>query len=198
MALPTSGSLSIKNAAGNDRSIAYCIDGNITGNKSLSTLGATANKTAPQCIREFYNYSEVPVCVCTYYTYGTDDLSSVVYKRICFTPNPIVGDSYILTLKTLMLTASQAAGSCAYVCVTCNGSSVLYCCIPAGVGITTFCYNRAIGSSTTLCVLMYARAANTACSNYSYVYTCMESLTCNNGAKQYTRGTPYCQQARTG
>jgi len=57
MALPTSGSLSIKNAAGNDRSIAYCVDGNITGNKSLLSLSTTAGVNG--CIRAFYGFAGV-------------------------------------------------------------------------------------------------------------------------------------------
>lgn len=63
MALPVSGSLSIKNAAGNDRSIAYCVDGNITGDKSLSTLSVSAGKSAPHAMTEFYGYTD-NTCFC--------------------------------------------------------------------------------------------------------------------------------------
>lgn len=59
MALPGSGSLSIKNAAGAGRSISQEVDGNETGNKSLLTLSTTAGKTAPHGMVEFYNYSNV-------------------------------------------------------------------------------------------------------------------------------------------
>jgi hypothetical protein len=57
MALPTSGSLSIKSAAGAGRSISQEVDGNETGNKSLTTLSETAGKTAPHGALEFYGYS---------------------------------------------------------------------------------------------------------------------------------------------
>lgn len=57
MALPTSGSLSIKGAAGAGRSISQEVDGNETGNKSLSTLSTTAGKTANHSMLEFYGYS---------------------------------------------------------------------------------------------------------------------------------------------
>jgi hypothetical protein len=46
MALPSSGSLSIKNAAGAGRSIAQEVDGNLTGNKSLLTLSQAAGSGA--------------------------------------------------------------------------------------------------------------------------------------------------------
>lgn len=57
MALPTSGSLSIKGAAGAGRSISQEVDGNETGNKSLTTLSTTAGKTASHSMLEFYGYS---------------------------------------------------------------------------------------------------------------------------------------------
>lgn len=56
MALPTTGSLSIKTAAGVDRSIACEIG---TTNGSLCSLSITAGKAAPHCMREFYGYSHV-------------------------------------------------------------------------------------------------------------------------------------------
>lgn len=57
MALPTTGSLSIKGAAGAGRSISQEVDGNETGNKSLTTLSTTAGKTANHSMLEFYGYS---------------------------------------------------------------------------------------------------------------------------------------------
>ena len=57
MALASSGSLSIKTAAGSGRSIAQEVDGNTTGSKSLTTLSTTAGKTAPHSMLEFYGYT---------------------------------------------------------------------------------------------------------------------------------------------
>lgn len=54
--LPTTGSLSIKSAAGAGRSISQQVDGNETGNKSLTTLSTTAGFTAPHSMLEFYGY----------------------------------------------------------------------------------------------------------------------------------------------
>lgn len=54
MALPTSGNLSIKTAAGTIRSIALEVDGNTTGSKSLVSLSNSAGKSAPHGMREFY------------------------------------------------------------------------------------------------------------------------------------------------
>lgn len=54
--LPSSGSLSIKSAAGAGRSISMEVDGNETGSKSLTTLSTTASKTAPHSMLEFYGY----------------------------------------------------------------------------------------------------------------------------------------------
>lgn len=55
--LPASGSLSIKNAAGEGRSISQEVDGNETGNKSLSTLGASAGFSSPYSMLDFYGYA---------------------------------------------------------------------------------------------------------------------------------------------
>lgn len=66
MAMPTSGSLGIKTCPNSVpcTSIAQVVDGNVVGNKSLSTLSTTAGKTAPHCMREFYGYSNAPtLCV---------------------------------------------------------------------------------------------------------------------------------------
>lgn len=61
MALPASGSLSIKGAAGVGRSISQEVDGNETGNKSLATLSTSAGKSAPHGMIEFYSYTSVVV-----------------------------------------------------------------------------------------------------------------------------------------
>lgn len=55
MALPLSGSLSIKDAAGTLRSIAREVDGNVTGNKSLLSLSTSAGVNG--CMTAFYGYS---------------------------------------------------------------------------------------------------------------------------------------------
>jgi len=59
--LPTTGSLSIKDAAGNNRSIAYEEDKNLTGDKSLLTLGKSAFGSAeePHSMLEFYGYNNI-------------------------------------------------------------------------------------------------------------------------------------------
>jgi hypothetical protein len=66
--LPTTGSLSIKGTAGAGRSISQQVDGNQTGNKSLTTLSNTAGKTPPHGILEFRGYPPVvppdPLLVC--------------------------------------------------------------------------------------------------------------------------------------
>lgn len=58
--LPSSGSLSLKSAAGAGRSISQQVDGNETGSKSLTTLSTTASKTAPHSMLEFYGYPSGP------------------------------------------------------------------------------------------------------------------------------------------
>lgn len=60
MALPTSGSLSIKATAGSTRSIECAVTGSVgAGACGLLTLGDTAFTSAarPHCSREFYGYS---------------------------------------------------------------------------------------------------------------------------------------------
>lgn len=54
--LPETGSLSIKDAAGEERSIARMVDGNVTGNKSLVTLAGTAVIPLPASMLDFRGY----------------------------------------------------------------------------------------------------------------------------------------------
>jgi hypothetical protein len=58
MAMPASGSIAIlNNTLQTCSSIAVAVDGNATPPKSLATLSATAGKTAPHGMTEFYGYS---------------------------------------------------------------------------------------------------------------------------------------------
>lgn len=56
MALENTPPLSIKNTSGINRSIAQEVDGDITGNKSLLTLGNSAGKLTPVSILDFLGY----------------------------------------------------------------------------------------------------------------------------------------------
>lgn len=58
--LPESGSLSLKGAAGVGRSISQQVDGNETGNKSLTTLSETAGFSIPHRVSDFYGYGSAP------------------------------------------------------------------------------------------------------------------------------------------
>ena len=57
MALESTPPLSIKYTEGLNRSIAFEVDGNITGNKSLLTLGGNSGKLAPVSMLSFLGYS---------------------------------------------------------------------------------------------------------------------------------------------
>lgn len=59
MAMPSSGCIALKYCISGIAcsSVACAVDGNITGNKSLSSLSVSAGKTTPHCMREFYGYS---------------------------------------------------------------------------------------------------------------------------------------------
>lgn len=59
--LPTTGSLSLKSAAGSGRSISQQVDGNETGSKSLSTLSTTAGFSTPHSMLEFRGYPSASV-----------------------------------------------------------------------------------------------------------------------------------------
>lgn len=56
--IPASGSISIKSAAGQERSVAYEVDNNLTGNKSLTTLSVAAGKSSPHSLLEFLTYDK--------------------------------------------------------------------------------------------------------------------------------------------
>jgi len=87
MALPTSGSLSIKATAGTDRSIACEIDGDITGNKSLLALGNSAfgSSEQPHSMSEFYGYSSKSL---TLSTTGLIFMSSPSTQSLSYTISP--------------------------------------------------------------------------------------------------------------
>ena len=58
MAMPSSGSIGLKYCVGTTAcsSLSQAVDGNQTGDKSLSTLSTKAGKSTPHSMREFYNY----------------------------------------------------------------------------------------------------------------------------------------------
>ena len=65
MAMPSSGSIGLKYCVGTTAcsSIGVAVDGNTTGDKSLSTLSVSAGKSAPHCMREFYGYVNISLSV---------------------------------------------------------------------------------------------------------------------------------------
>ena len=75
MALPTSGNLSIKTAAGTTRSIAQEVDGNTVGNKSLVALQNSANIVRPAGMTDFYGFSALRT-VSISFTSGTSSSGS--------------------------------------------------------------------------------------------------------------------------
>lgn len=85
MALPASGSLSIKSAAGADRSISLEVDGNETGNKSLLALQTTAGKSS---MTGFYNYSGVGTGCSAAPNAVTDADANVVSNDVTITWTP--------------------------------------------------------------------------------------------------------------
>jgi len=129
MALPVSGSLSIKGAAGAGRSI--CEEVGISSG-SLLTLGTTgAGFSTPIGMTScFYGYvSKTPIDWTQYYSLGTQGVSNCVSRYFCIDTKPAAGQTYSITIRADQCTIGQASGSYSLICVTCNGLSKMYCCI---------------------------------------------------------------------
>lgn len=124
MALPSTGSLSIKGTAGLTSSIAYCVDGNTTGNKSLTTLSQSASKTAPHGMREFYGYGGTTLVVGWASTTPTTVTECSTCKFECMRIECSNLSSGYVFLPKICYRATLSAGSCYSVLSKRSGDAV--------------------------------------------------------------------------
>jgi hypothetical protein len=144
MALPSSGTLSIKGTAGATRSIACCVDGNITGDKTLRTLGDTAfgSGARPHAMSDFYGYNpttDIDVCLVCYYNLGSDG-SPNICRRVCLCFDPALSGSESVDVTLCYCLCNQSSTfmanslSCARTCYddntldTCTNSALNQVC----------------------------------------------------------------------
>lgn len=128
MALPASGSLGIKDVATNARSIAQEVDGNVTGTKTLETLGDTAFGAGAHSMLDFYGYSNAKtVCYTRYASGGACGSSGPVYVCSCLANSPamVLGDRYDASIQWLLKIDTGSIQS--QMCITCNGALLTQC-----------------------------------------------------------------------
>ncbi len=181
MAMCASGNLSIKSTAGTCRDIcAAVVLGGGSPSGSLSALSVAAGKTAPHSMLEFYGYDPIiktAIDWTQYATNGTPGSSSCVCRYFCIHTKPAVGQTYSLCVTGDLSNSNQQSGSYALICVTCNGASKMYCCIPyteicAAPGVLfTVDSNDCVRSCNR------AYASNTSCSLCARSGSCIASVT---------------------
>lgn len=192
MAMPASGTIAILcNTCQTCSSIAQSVDGNITTPKSLCTLSATAGKSTPHAMSEFYGFvPKDPINMHCYAGTGTPGSSTYVYKYWCLCPVTSTG-TYSVCLNGRLCLTNQATSSYAVFLVSCNGTTK--CCVritsptvSASVSVTSFTVN----SSDVVRILNQVCTQNSACSLCAMSRACLTSIssstygvgtTCNIG-----------------
>jgi len=123
--------------------------------------------------------------------------SSTAYAYLHPQSTIAAGECYCICLRGTLGTVSQAAGSCAFLKVSCGGTQCYCCCIPYNVCSTSLNYSMTVTSAnqSSWCICIYAHTSNTSCPLYSnacaYIYsvTAISGLFCvgsPSGCKMYT------------
>lgn len=139
MAMPASGCIGIITCPNSVActSIAQAVDGNVTPPKSLSTLSASAGKTAPHAMTEFYNYNPAPPTPVNFTVINYNGGDGLNYNTTSCSnvTNPIaVGDCYSITMGIdLCINYSLPASTYSCYCIVCNSICIYGACItPSG------------------------------------------------------------------
>ena len=179
MAMPSSGAIGLKFCTAQACS-SICVANGYVGTASLSSMGVAAGKTAPHCMREFYGYSaKIDVNFVQYgSSFGTNGVSTYVYRNYCLTPTPAAGQTYLLCITPNIRNIGQSSGSYGQVCITCNLTQI-YCCrvtSPTSACITSPGALRTIDSTDCIRVYVCACATNTSCVGNICVGACIFSI----------------------
>lgn len=89
MALPSSGTLAIKDTAGTSRSIAREVTGGVSGDQSLTDLSVLAGKSASHAMTEFYGYDGLVTIAMTLGSLFSNP--SIQYNRSVFVNDSNIG-----------------------------------------------------------------------------------------------------------
>lgn len=133
----------------------------------------------------------------TYYNNGDGSSCSCREFCICSTPAMNAGESYCLCLYADLCDYGQATGSCAEICVACNGICKLCCCItvPQPCGVPSISFPVAYGDYVT--ISSHAYVANTACPYSAASRICLAYVTSISGS--FVQGTTCnCSCTHTG
>jgi len=181
MAMPASGTIAIIcNTCQTCSSIAVAVDGNCTPPKSLCTLSASAGKSTPHAMSEFYGFtSKTPINLVQYQSYGTQGSSAYVYRYFCLSPTPAAGQTYSACIRGDLCTIGQAAGSYSFIRVTCNNVTKCQVCVQYNVCCPVYVTAFTVDSTDCVRICNRSCATNTACIGATGVKssTCLFSVT---------------------
>jgi len=203
MAIPVSGSLSIKGTAGTCRSICQAVvDGGGGASGSLSTLSVNAGKSAPHCIREFYGYDPNPTttCIC-FCTIASNPGPSTSCCNSCLkrTPTASVGNCFNANFCLYInVVPDSEFGGTAMGCVRliCNAITVFSCQIACTTNQSWVCaYSRNVDYNDTFCMITCASDCGFL-GGFASARICLCSITTISGS--YARCTPNCQLTTAG
>jgi hypothetical protein len=192
MALPTRP-LSIKDACTTARSIAQEVDGNLTGDKTLWTLGTTAGKTSGGVyMSEFEGYASTKtVCYCTYFASGGCGGTGPVNDCSCLVVNSarVSGDRFDANICYWLCNPSAAGLGCSCVTFRRNGTTIAGgSFIRTTVGLTTGVFTvQDVVYNDAITIQVYATAPS-AVSVYC-ACTCLNTLT-DQVQSTFAKGTP--------
>lgn len=191
MGLPTSGNLSIKDGAGTTRSIAREVDGNVTGDKSLTTLSITASKTAPHSMLEFYGYCAATTkCIGLheYYTAGSQGSPCRrAYYCLCSVPDYEAGDSATVCVCYCLTNFANSSSMINYSCYCTCFSTYYYDTHSNSTDSSTYTYHCADSLSSTVKprVCLYACSNNqniVGVSGYACAIACISCISSSSGS----------------
>ena len=156
MALP-SRPLAIMDATGTTRSIARAVDGNVTGDKSLETLGDSAFGAGAHAMSDFEGYSGAKeLRYCRFASAGSCGSSGPVTVCDCVysTPAMVLGDGFDATFCYILNNTSCTPRTCAE--IRCN-DLIVFSCLWTSTGVRngTWVVNN-VAYNTPLVACVYA------------------------------------------
>ena len=198
MAMCSSGQIAILSAPqAGCSSISQSVEGNATPPKCLQQLGIDAGMTAPIKMSCFYGYAVTKkISLCSISSTADGLTNTCACLCIKSAPTMIAGECYCITICGSLNTVIQGTTSCAYLCITCNGTSKYSCAIAGNACTAAICKPFVINYGEDYNVIIYAQTANTACSSCACATGYISSI--SNISGNFGLGTPSTCSKNTG
>lgn len=189
MAMPSSGCIALRTCITGCAcsSISCAVAGTACSPASLSSLSVQASKGAPHCMREFYGYTSAsPLSLST-----TSCSQGGLVGYHC---GVIVGMSTVGHYATLSirynLRGSSAKGSCAAVCLVCNGITVCTCIITATAVLQTGTWSEYIDYNDNICFVTKTDTGLVLVGDFSITEARLTLEGITQGSGSYSIGSP--------